>query len=120
MNVMKYLKSLMAILISIVLFTIILTTLSYFNIITSNINKYLQLIAIIISMLIGGIYIGKKSANKGYLEGLKIGIATTIVMFLLSYFGFKTKFNLENIIFYIVVIMSSTLGSIVGINKKLK
>ena len=117
MFIIKYLKSILFIFISILLFTVIIGTLSYFNILGKSI-KIFELISIIISTFIGGFYIGRNSNKKGYLEGLKIGLFMVIFIFFLSYFGFNKDLSLSNLIFYIIILVSSILGSVIGINKK--
>lgn len=117
---MKYLKSLLYILISILISTILITTVNYFDILGNNIIKYLKLIVLVISILIGSIYIGRRSKSKGYLEGIKIGLITIFILILLNYLGFDNKISLDIIIYYLIILVSSILGSIIGINKKLK
>lgn len=119
MFIIKYLKSLLYIFISILIFTLLISSLSYFNLLGSAL-KYFKLIAIIISMLIGGIFLGKQSYSKGYLEGIKIGGIVIFILFLLSYLGFDKNINLETIIYYLIILISSIFGSIIGINKKSK
>lgn len=118
MFIIKYLKSFMYILISIFLFSILIGTLSYFNILGNNVIKVLELIATIISMLIGGIYLGKNSNKKGFLEGIKIGIAVIVLLFMFSYLAFDKGFSISSLIFYLIILISAILGSVFGINKR--
>ena len=118
MFIIKYLKSIAYILGSILLFSILIGTFSYFNLLSNNVIKVFELIAIIISMFIGGLYLGRLSNKKGFLEGTKIGIVVIVILFLLSYLGFDMSFSLNTFIFYLLILISSILGSIIGINKK--
>lgn len=118
MFIIKYLKSLLYILISIIAFGLFITILNYFNIISTNTCKYFKIISIIISFIIGGLYIGKRSSTKGYLEGLKISLSAIAILILLNYLGFDKSFSFKSIIFYIIIIISSVLGSITGINRR--
>lgn len=120
MFIIKYLKSLLYTLISMVILSILITILNYFNIIGTTTINYLKLLVAILSIFIGGIYIGKSSLNKGYLEGIKIGVILIIIFFLISYLGFNKGITFDNIIYYIIILTSSILGSIIGINKKSK
>ena len=83
MNVIKYLKVLLYILIPVLIFNIITTLLYYFNLIGSNVTNYLKLIMIVLSMLTGGVYIGSKATKKGWLEGIKVGLEVIILLFLI-------------------------------------
>ena len=118
MFIMKYLKSLLYILISIIAFSLIITLFNYFNIIGTTFIKVLKIISIIISFMIGGFYIGKKSGSKGYIEGLKISFASIAILFLLNLLRFNNLFSTDLLVLYIMIIISTTLGSIIGINKK--
>lgn len=118
MFIIKYLKSFGLILISFLLFSILIGTLNYFNILGNNSVKIFELIATILSMVIGGIYLGKNSSQKGFLEGLKIGGATIIILFIFGYLAFDKGFSIRLLLFYTIVLISSVLGSIFGINKK--
>lgn len=117
---MKYLMSFVYTFISIVVLSLIITTLNYFNVTSLNTIKYFELSSIVISILIGSIYLGRRSQSKGYLEGLKIGFIIIIATLIINLLIIKNKFSFEIIIYYLIILVSSMLGSIVGINKKLK
>lgn len=118
MSLMKYLKSFLFIIGSIFILNIIISILYYFNIIGSNIINYLKLLIVAISMLIGGMYIGKKAEKKGWLEGIKIGIVSILLLFIISYLGFDKAINIKTVIYYFIILSSSMLGSMIGINRK--
>ena len=120
MFIIKYLKSLMYIFISLIIFTLLITILNYFDILKPSIINILELLSIITSIFIGSFYLGKNSNNKGYIEGLKIGGIIVIILFMLSYVGFNNKLNISLLIYYIILLITSVLGSILGINKKKK
>lgn len=119
MFIVKYLKSLLYIILSLLISNFIITVFNYFNILP-NILKYFKLILIILSFFIGGKHIGSKSQNKGYLEGIKIAIISIVILFLLNYVGFGNKPNLTLLIYYLIIFISCIFGSILGINKVLK
>ncbi len=114
-DVVKYLKSLIYILIPILVLNTILSLLYYFNIVGNQVNNYMKLFIVAISMLVGGIYIGSK---EGWLEGLKIGLEVIILLFVVSYLAYDKGVNIKSIIYYFILIMSSMLGSMIGINKR--
>ena len=60
---------------------------------------------------------GKKSKNKGYLAGLKIG-SIFILLLLFINLIFYRNFKLTLLFYYILLIMSSILGGMIGINRK--
>jgi len=78
----------------------------------------LKIITTLISFIIGGIYIGNKSNKKGYLEGLKIGLIVIIIFFIISYLAFDKGITIKSSIYYLVILATSIIGSMIGINKK--
>lgn len=118
MFIVKYLKSLLYIFIPIFIFSTLIGTLNYFNILNNSTTNIFELISIIISMFIGGMYLGKNSQKKGYLEGLKIGVITITILFSFGFLAYNQEFSLSLLLFYIIILISSILGSVIGINKK--
>lgn len=118
MNLKKYLMALVYIISSLFILTLILTILNYFDLVSINVLKYLKLFAGILSLLIGGLYIGKNSNEKGYLEGIKLGSIFIFILFLFNILGLGNGIRFALFIYYIILIASSMLGSMIGINKK--
>ncbi len=112
------LKSLLYIFSIIIVSTFLVTTLNYFNIIGPKLLTIFKILIILSSMFTGGIIIGKNSKQKGWLEGIKLGLIVTVILVLFKYLGLNQKFLITNIIYYIILIISCTLGSMIGINKK--
>lgn len=115
---LKYLKGLILVLGVLFSSTLIISILYYLNILNDGFNNYLLLLSSFISMLVGGIYIGLRSKEKGYIEGLKIGLISIFILMILSIILYKTNINSKNIIYYLILLSSSILGSMIGINKK--
>ena len=102
----------------IIIATFLITILNYFNILGSKIIAITKIIIILISMFIGGIEIGKSSKQKGWLEGIKLGGIIIVILALFNYLGLQKKFEATQIIYYLILIISTTLGSMIGINRK--
>lgn len=119
---MKYLKdlgfSLIYIISSILILTLFITILSYFNIMGDKVVSIFKIIIPIISLLIGGFYIGKRSIKKGFIEGLKLGLIFCIVLAIFNYLGLGISFKVKYLLFYLILIVTSVLGSMIGINRK--
>ena len=99
------------------LLALIISILNYFSLIQNNIFKWLKLFIPIISSFIGGFYIGKFAKEKGYLEGIKLGLLFIILMFIVTLLdGNNIKWIL--IIYYLILLLTSMLGSMIGINRK--
>ena len=102
---------------SLLILTFIMTFLSYFNIIGDKFTSFLKLLIPIISLFIGGFYLGKRSTKKGWLEGLKLSLIFIFILIIIELF-LNISFEIKNILFYIILIFSSILGSMIGISIK--
>ena len=117
MNYFKKLsKALLTTFLSLLIGIIIITMLNYFNIIGINISNISKILIIVISIFLGGFTLGKLSTKKGYLEGLKYGFIITIIFFLLNLIITK-NIKIRLIILYIIINITSILGSMFGILK---
>lgn len=119
---MKYLKKLgmsfIYIIGTLLILTLITTTFSYFNIFNDKVTSIIKIIIPIISMFIGGFYIGKNSNKKGFLEGLKLGLIFSLFLIIFNYLALFNSFEFKHLLFYIILIISSIFGSMIGIMKK--
>ena len=97
--------------------TFLITVLNYFNIFTSNLTNIIKLIIVIVSMFIGAFLLGKKSLKKGYIEGIKYSIIFIVLLVIINLL-FVKEFNVKLIIYFLIIIISSTFGSMLGIMNK--
>lgn len=118
---MKYFKKVLMPLsytfISILILTLLLTILNYSGFIKNNLLSIFKIIIPIISVLIGSIKIGKLSTKKGYLEGIKFGALLTLLLLIINLI-LQNPFKVKYLLFYIILIITSILGSMIGINKR--
>lgn len=116
LNWLSTFKALIIIFSILLLSTILLNTLYYFDVLGNNAIKYFKLIFSMIAFLIGGLYMGMNSPNKGYIYGLRLSLIV-IIIFLI----FGVIFNnleVKRIIYYLIITFCITFGSMIGINKK--
>ena len=113
----KYLISYAYTLGIIIVGTFIITLLNYFNLLSSNIANTLILIIVIASIFVGSFLLGKKSNKKGYLEGIKYS-AIFILLLVIINLLFVKVFEIKSLIYFLIIVVSSTFGSMLGINKK--
>lgn len=116
MNIRKYLKSIIIMIVALIVLNLITSIIVYFNII-KNIN-YIKLLIVFISITVSSIYLGYKSNEKGWLEGLKFGILTIIILLVSSLIFTKSSLSIKSIIYYLIILIISALGSMIGISKK--
>lgn len=90
--------------------------LAIFNLLNVKTNNIVIIILMSIIMLISGLFIGKKSLKRGYLNGILLGFITCLFFFLISLI-FKTNYHLNSLIYYLLIIISSCFGSMIGMQK---
>ena len=115
-NIINLFKSVALIMVLLFISSIIINTLYYFDVINNNLVKYFKMFLSIISFFIGGINIGKKTDNKGYISGLKLSLIIVIIITLLSII--IGNFSISRIIYLLILTTAITFGSMIGINKK--
>lgn len=112
----KYLKSLIYTSGILIGSCIIITILNYFNIVMDSVLKIIELLIPIISIFVGSYILGKNSNNKGYIEGLKYGIAWIILFLIINLIS--KNFTYLSLIYYLILIIIAIVSSIIGINKR--
>lgn len=109
----KILKSLVIPGIVLLTLPIILSILNLFDLRTSNI---IILIIIIASAFVSSFMLGKHTEKKGFISGLIMGLSLCFTFFILSLF-YKNNYEFNTLIYYLIIILSTTLGSMLGIQK---
>ena len=69
-------------------------------------------------MFVGGFIMGKNSKQKGWLEGLKLGLITLAILLLVNYVILNQNLDIRNLVYYLILLSSTIFGSMVGINKR--
>ena len=98
-------------------YVVILMLLNYTKLFTYSTIIKINYICVGVILLIFGILTGRTCDKKGYIEGLKISSIIVLILLILNII-FLRVFSLKNFIYYILIIMSFTIGSIIGINLK--
>ena len=114
----KYGKTLGLFTIIILLLSLIFSLFNLGGLMNFNTTSILFMILMIMIFLIIGYRFGKNAVKKGYIEGLKIGFCLILVLLFINVVFYKSNFSLERIIYYIVLILSSIMGSMLGINRQ--
>lgn len=113
----KYGKRFIWTTISIIISITILTTLYYFNIINPTIYNYLKVFILLLNIFINSYILGKQTEKHGYLEGIKFSLIM-ITFFLIITLLTDVEIKLRLLLYYLIISITSILGSIVGISKK--
>lgn len=112
----RYLIALGGIFFSLVIMCFILTTLYYFDIISTKTFSILKMVTLISTVIINSFILGRSSIKKGYLDGLKLGGVVSFIFLVISFLS--KNFNIRILIYLIIVLVSAALGSMIGINTK--
>jgi len=121
MNYLKILGKSFLYMTSILFISVILITLlNYFNIFGSKIVTFFKLVIALISIFVGGFIMGKNSKQKGWLEGIKLGLIILFILVIINYIILNQSFEIRNLVYYLILMVSSIFGSMIGINKKIE
>ncbi len=112
-----YLKLFSYSLIYLIIISLILSIIYYFTKINYKTISNIILFMILIWFFFLGFKNGKKSKSKGYLAGLKIALIFISILLLFNLI-FLRIFKLSLIFYYLLLILSSILGGMLGINRK--
>ncbi|MCI6266293.1 MAG: TIGR04086 family membrane protein [Erysipelotrichaceae bacterium] len=112
----KILNSLLTFFIILIVGTLFLTIFNYFSLLKPSIISILKLIIPIFAIFISSYRLGKQSEKKGYIEGLKLG--SLIIIIFLTLVLLLDKFSLKSLIYYLILLLTSILSSMIGINRK--
>lgn len=118
-NVKNYLIAIGYFLLVVTVFAIILTIFNYYDIVTNKLFKVIKVLIPSLALFIGGYKVGNNANKKGYIEGIKLSLIVIAILFMFSYLGFNASFSISLILYYIILIISSMLGAMIGINKKI-
>ena len=111
----KYLKTFIRMTIEVIVVTLVLSLLSYFNILSDKIYKYMELLFMVLILYFNGIRLGKYS----FLEGIKIG-GVAVITFILLNMIFEHEFNINLLIYYLIIFLLPVLGSMKRSSKNKK
>mgnify|MGYP004531731137 FL=1 len=120
---MNYLKKIgkyfLSSLISILILSFLLSFLYYFNVISSSIYNIFKMIIIVLPLFINSLLLGKESSKYGLMEGIKLG-ALFLVFILVLQAITKTSINIKSFIYYVIILLTTGLGAVIGINNQEK
>lgn len=113
----KYGLRLIYTLITIFILLVFLTTLYYFNIISSGIYRVVKIVIVLLSIFINAFLLGKEANKRGYLEGIKLGGIVILIFFFTTLFT-NQELKLRVFIYYFIIGITSILGSMIGISRE--
>ena len=118
-KLLNYLKYYGLFLIFIIVIALITSLINLTGIKSITISK-LSVILTAISFLVISILASSKSSERGIITGLKLGLSFIILLILVNLIIFQSPFNIDRLIYYLILLISSILGGSVGKNIKKK
>lgn len=118
-KLLNYLKYFGLFCIFIIVIAIITSLINLTGIKSITISK-LSVILTAISFFIISLLVSHKTNERGIVLGLKLGLSFIIILILVNLIVFKSPFNIDRLIYYIILLASSLLGGSIGKNIKLK
>lgn len=95
----------------------ILSVFNYFFMSSKSIY-IIGLIFLIILFLIFSFKEARISSSRGIITGLKVGLFLNTILIFINLILFQSSFKFLRLIYYIILLFSSLLGSIIGVNTK--
>lgn len=106
----------LTILIMTVTMSIIMTLVIKYTLLNESTFHYLTLVIGLLSYFIGGIVTGLKSKGNGWLIGLIVGTAFSVLAFLIQFTGYEQGFSAQQMLYHSTYILLAVIGSILGVN----
>lgn len=116
----KYIFPIGFTIISFLVLTVLITVLNYFDLLGLKTYNALKVLVPSISLFIGALVLGNKTEKKGYLGGLKFGAIFIFFLLLFKVIFYNDTFKISIIVYYLILLLSSMLGAMIGINTKKK
>lgn len=102
---------------AVIIINIIISLFYFFTNVSYNTISSILMISYLISFAIIGFLTANKNNSKGIIIGLKTSSIIIILLFLLTLL-LKLNFNVKNIIYYLLVMLSTIFGSVISKNIK--
>ena len=115
-KLINYLKCYLTYFIILIIYLIIISILYYFELFNYKTITTINLISSIIMFYLLGHRIARLEHNRGYYNGFLISVILVIIFTLITLI--TNKITLSSLIYYLILIISSILGGIIGVTKK--
>ena len=115
-NIKKYGVSFLIFIIIILVFTFFLSIFYYFGVLSYKTISIIKMIILLLSFFGGGFFMSVSATKKGWLEGFKFAIMVSIFLLLFQLLGIDKSFHIKDMIFYIILFITSIFGGMVGIH----
>ncbi len=87
---------------------------------STSITTIFLLILNVLLFILFGFKSGNRSVKKGYITGFLTGFILLLFLYLINILFLKGEFNINQFIYYLILILSSTFGGMLGKAKKVE
>ena len=115
-NIKKYGVSFLIFISIILVFTFFLSIFYYFGVLSYKTISIIKMIILLLSFFGGGFFMSVSATKKGWLEGFKFAIMVSIFLLLFQLLGIDKSFHIKDMIFYIILFITSIFVGVVGIH----
>ena len=115
-NIKKYGVSFLIFISIILVFTFFLSIFYYFGVLSYKTVSIIKMIILLLSFFGGGFFMSVSATKKGWLEGFKFAIMVSIFLLLFQLLVIDKSFHIKDMIFYIILFITSIFGGMVGIH----
>ena len=116
-KVINYLKSISLFLLIFLCYLLIISLVSYFELISFKSISIINYIAILILFFILGFKASNLEGRKGYLNGFLVSLITIIIFVIITLIIDKIDFS--KLVYFLTLMASSVTGGIIGVNNKI-
>ncbi len=96
----------------------LIMSLFYYFLLPTKITNIVAFLYMVLVFFFFGLSFGKRCENKGFIAGLKIGILLLLLLIFFNVIFYQSSFKFIRVIYYLVLLFSSVIGSSIGINIK--
>lgn len=100
----------------VLLFGIIMATLLKITSMSESSVALIPMIVSFVALFIGGCVSGLKMKERGLLVGAVTGLIYIFLVFLIQFLGFENGAGTQQMLLFLLYILTTTLGGIVGVN----
>ena len=115
-KIINYLKSISLFLIIFIIYLLLISLISYYEILNPKTISIINYIVILFIFFILGFKASNLEGRKGYLNGFLVSLVLITLFILITLITDKIDFS--KLVYYLTLIASSVTGGIVGVGKK--
>ena len=116
-KIINYLKSISLFIIIFLIYLLLISIISYHEIISFKTISIINYIVVLILFFVLGFKASNLEGRKGYLNGFLVSLITILVFLIITLIIDKIDFS--KLVYFLTLIVSSVTGGIIGVNKKI-